>query len=414
MTYDAIVVGLGPAGATAAYELAKKGHRVLALEKAILPRYKPCGGIISSRIDRVLERDFIQVIEKVVYAVEVNFKGGGRISYRSESPLAYLVARESFDLHLANKAEKAGAKLITGQRVIRVEERKDALAVSTNKNTFVGRYLIGADGVHGVVGKALGFATNSNLADVIVVEGRGGPGLMEAVGDAVQFDLGYIPCGYSWLFPREARLVFGLGGLTNGKCALGSYYQQLLERRPLLKEVVAHRRAVYRLPVFPGGRPKVAHHRCLLVGDAAALVDPVIYEGIYYAALSGRLAARAIHQGLEEGVSPRRLYQRMVNQEICKELKAAKGLAFFLYHFPWQVSLILKNRPEFMEEFLNIFLGKSSYRQLWRKFRSAVGSRLIQAFPALDRLASDYAQQSRARGRDTADKEVILQIASRR
>ena len=48
--FDCIVVGAGPAGASAAYHLSKRRHKVLLLEKAALPRYKPCGGGVSPQV----------------------------------------------------------------------------------------------------------------------------------------------------------------------------------------------------------------------------------------------------------------------------------------------------------------------------------------------------------------------------
>jgi len=74
MIYDAIVVGLGPAGATAAYELSKKGVTVLALDKQKHPRYKPCGGGLTARIEKILEPDFKSVVERTISRVNFTFK----------------------------------------------------------------------------------------------------------------------------------------------------------------------------------------------------------------------------------------------------------------------------------------------------------------------------------------------------
>ncbi|MGH7166538.1 MAG: FAD-dependent monooxygenase, partial [Nitrospiraceae bacterium] len=67
--YDVVVVGLGPAGSTAAYQLGRAGLSVLGLEKHRHPRYKVCGGGLSVRIDRILEPDFKAVVEHIIYGV---------------------------------------------------------------------------------------------------------------------------------------------------------------------------------------------------------------------------------------------------------------------------------------------------------------------------------------------------------
>jgi len=74
MLYDVIVSGLGPGGATAAYELASKGLNVLAFDKEKFPRYKPCGGCLSLKVERALPFDFKGVVEDTIYGVVFSFK----------------------------------------------------------------------------------------------------------------------------------------------------------------------------------------------------------------------------------------------------------------------------------------------------------------------------------------------------
>ena len=71
--YDVIVVGMGPAGASAAYELSKRGISVLAFDKQVHPRYKVCGGGLSARIARILPADFPSVVEETVHRVQFTY-----------------------------------------------------------------------------------------------------------------------------------------------------------------------------------------------------------------------------------------------------------------------------------------------------------------------------------------------------
>ena len=74
-TYDVLIVGMAPAGATAAYELSRAGMAVLGLDKQAHPRYKVCGGGLSVRIDKILESDFKAVVEHTIYGVQFTYRG---------------------------------------------------------------------------------------------------------------------------------------------------------------------------------------------------------------------------------------------------------------------------------------------------------------------------------------------------
>ena len=73
--YDVVIVGMGPAGATAAYQLSRAGMSVLGLEKQAHPRYKVCGGGLSVRIDQLLDSDFKDVIEHTVSGIQFTYHG---------------------------------------------------------------------------------------------------------------------------------------------------------------------------------------------------------------------------------------------------------------------------------------------------------------------------------------------------
>ena len=115
--HDVIVVGLGPAGSTAAYELASSGLRVLALDKEKFPRYKSCGGCISTKIERELDFDISGAVEDTVYGATFTYKSGRPVDIMSDRPVGYNVMRDRFDNLLVGKAREAGAEVIDGCRV---------------------------------------------------------------------------------------------------------------------------------------------------------------------------------------------------------------------------------------------------------------------------------------------------------
>src|SRR5438874_7579906 len=108
--YDAIVVGAGPAGSTAARELATGGAKVLLLDRAKFPRDKPCGGGITFRADEASAIDLAPVTEREIYGVRVSIDMGRRFDRTSDKLLARMTQRSRLDEYLAEQAVCAGAE----------------------------------------------------------------------------------------------------------------------------------------------------------------------------------------------------------------------------------------------------------------------------------------------------------------
>src|ERR671915_1284510 len=106
--YDAIVVGAGPAGSTAAYFLAKEGASVLVVDRAKFPRDKPCGGGLTGRAVRALPFSVEPVVEHVVTLAELGLGYGKRVERGSGAPLVYMTQRKLLDAYLLEQAAAAG------------------------------------------------------------------------------------------------------------------------------------------------------------------------------------------------------------------------------------------------------------------------------------------------------------------
>src|ERR1041384_5752747 len=113
--YDAIVVGMGPAGATAAYELSRAGLAVLAIEKHTHPRYKVCGGGLTVRIEQLLDPAFKSVVEQTIFGIQFSYRGQDAVCIESPNPIAYLVMRDRFDHHLVQQARRVGTDIHEGE-----------------------------------------------------------------------------------------------------------------------------------------------------------------------------------------------------------------------------------------------------------------------------------------------------------
>ena len=153
--YDAIIVGAGPAGSTAARLLAAKGAKVLLLDKQKFPRDKPCGGGVTLRASSEVDIDLTPIIEQTVYGARFSLRLKKGFDRRFEKPLTYMTQRARLDAHLAQCAAEAGAEFHDGEAVRSIEVA-GAPTVRTDQGRYSSEVLIGADGANGIVGAAAG------------------------------------------------------------------------------------------------------------------------------------------------------------------------------------------------------------------------------------------------------------------
>ena len=288
--FDAIVVGAGPAGSATALRLARGGAKVLLLDKARFPRDKPCGGGLTGRAVRELPVDVTPVVEDVVRALEVRLRYRKRFVRRSEAPLVLMTQRRRLDAFLGEQAVEAGADFRDGVTVGGLSIGPDGVSLRAGGESVRGDVLVGADGVNGSVAKAAGLG--GGVLYGIALEGNG-PLHAGQPGKAT-VEVGVVPGGYGWVFPKEGHANYGVGGWA----AEGPWLRQHLRRLCAAHGVDAGELAELHGRRLPMRRTTAAARgRVLLVGDAAGLVDPLSGDGISEALLSARLAAEAILAG---------------------------------------------------------------------------------------------------------------------
>src|SRR5829696_1562696 len=112
--FDALVVGAGPAGSTAAFRLARAGARVLLIDKARFPRDKPCGGGLTYRAVRLLPFSVDPVVEEEVDIFELGLGYRRRFERRTRQPLVVMTQRRRLDAFLVEQAQEAGAEFRDG------------------------------------------------------------------------------------------------------------------------------------------------------------------------------------------------------------------------------------------------------------------------------------------------------------
>ena len=362
--YDAIVIGMGPAGSSAAFEIARAGYAVLALDRCVFPRAKVCGGGLSARLDALLGRDYHDVVEAAIDGMTFVYDGAEAFTVAARSPVAYFVMRDRFDALLADRAARAGARLRHDDQVVGIEETADGVTVRTASATHRARFVVGADGAHSVAARLLNgsrprrraYGLEAEVAVAALIPER------QAV-----MEMGGIPGGYGWVFPKARGRSVGIAGFRGDERRPKARFAHFASVQPALRGLRLD--AVgYPVPVYTPGLTVVSS-RIGLAGDAGHLVDPMFGEGIYYAVWSGRQLGRTIARQLDEGGADLSAYRRWVEDELFTEFAAADRLAALAHRYPrlWYESM--RAHPDVVGWFYDILRGESDYRALWRRLK---------------------------------------------
>lgn len=299
-TFDAVVVGGGPAGATAAEDLARAGVKVALLDRA--GRIKPCGGAIPPR----LIKDFAipdSLLVARITAARMVAPSRRHVDIPIENGFVGMVDRDVFDEWLRARAARAGAIRRTGEfermmtdadgaTILRWRERREG-------GGFVHRHMrvklaIGADGANSALARAEVPGSEKTRHVFAYHEIVASPPAGHADFDPARCDVIYqgrtSPDFYAWIFPHGATTSIGTGSACKGFSLRGATAE--VRAANGLADCATIRREGAPIPLKP--LPRWDNGRdVLLAGDAAGVVAPASGEGIYYAMYGGRLAAEA-------------------------------------------------------------------------------------------------------------------------
>jgi len=368
MWYDVIVVGGGPAGATTAAELASLGVEVLLLEKRRLPRVKACGGCLSPRVLKLLNFDLGEVLEDVTYQATFTYDSRTPVFSRSDRAMGYMVRRERFDQLLCEKARERGARLLTGQEVKRVEAGGEGVKVSTQDLVCHGRLVIGADGATGIVRRDL--FPDHGPTTLVALEGRVTlpSSRLQALKGHVLIDLGSVPRGYAWAFPKEDHVNVGVMAPQRMARHLRGALARFLQGSPTLAGGSLQFLKGALIPIYDGSPKRIVGQQALLVGDAGSMVDPLLGEGICSAIQSAKTAARWAVRALEDREALL-AYQTEIGIELEREFRPALQLSKLIYRFPRWSYHALKRCPRAVELYADILRGEAGYEDLLKRVK---------------------------------------------
>lgn len=325
--FDVIVVGAGPAGSTAARELAAAGARVLILDKETFPRYKACGGGIPVRTERLFPFPIDSVVEDSVHLLDVACRGESRFVKDSGAPFAHMVMRDRFDALLLEQAQNAGSKF-RAETTVRSIKIGDEVTVRAPEFEATASYLVCADGAHSPVGRMAGLGEGIAECAAWEVEMRAPAAQLAHYRATSLVDVGYHPWGYAWLFPKGSVLSIGIVLPPEQAATMKERVNGYIGRLGLSSAEVDIARG-HKIRFRRANEP-IARGRVLLAGDAAGFADEFTEEGIYYAAESGRIAARNVLRALGSGVGLES-YERDIDREIMPELRAARLVGQMFY-----------------------------------------------------------------------------------
>ena len=391
-----LVVGAGPAGATAARTLALGGVPVRLLDRSAFPRNKPCGGGISLRATRrfpYLNDALPRIATHFVGRLHLEGPGGESTVIESDGPAALMVRRVEFDALLVSLAVEAGAELVAGADVVRAADSGGIVSLSTRDGrTFTSSTVVAADGVHSTVARRLGLNPGwpATAVALDMMEETPRAALRDVDPSTLWVAYGYSPVdgsptraapeGYAYIFPKRDHVNVGVGYVLQ-------YYRAHVDASPydLQRRFVDRLRARgivdgasvrenFTPFLIPVGGPLRSPGRggVLLAGDAGGFVNAFTAEGIYYAMVSGDLAARAIIESRRHGGDQAELaarYASACGDEMGAELRDSVLIQQYLFRDNTRIRAVIEGAPRSMltRMILDFVVGRMSYHRLRRR-----------------------------------------------
>jgi len=240
------------------------------------------------------------------------------------------------------------------------------LRLGTDTGELVADFVVAADGAIADVARLAGWPDDRRLIPALEYEVKVDDATLRRLGAEPRFDVGTVPYGYAWVFPKAAHLSIGVLSMRRGARDLHEQLEQYLRLLGIDRPIEVKRHG-FVIPVRPRSGP-LLRGRVAVVGDAAGLADPVTAEGISFALRSGHLAGEAIALAEGNEAKAREAYHAALRQEILPEVRAGRLLARVLYdHVRLRRWLFSRYGQGIIDSFATGFLGGEGFRHLPRR-----------------------------------------------
>ena len=362
------------------------GARVRLLDRARFPRNKPCGGLISGRaVSRFpwLGDALSRITTHWISKLHLQAPSGGSAGLQSARPAGFTIRRVEFDHLLVQLAVEAGVEMVEGVEIAQAVESPDRVEVrARDGRVHHAPLVIAADGIYSVVARRLGLNPSWPATAVALDMMEETPDGTLAATDPSTLWVSYghdRSEGYAYVFPKNGHVNVGIGYVLD-------HYRRRIDQPPyaLQSALVERLRAdgvlrgrssrqhftPFQIPVG-GPLARTATARVVVAGDAGGFVNGITAEGIYYAMVSGDLAARAL-----VGAGPA-AYQGLWRREVGAELRDSVLVQRDLLTHPTRVDAVVggaSQDPGLADVLVHYAMGDVSYQTARR--------RLIMASPA--------------------------------
>lgn len=367
--FDVVIIGAGPSGSNAAisYKKLNPDLKIALVDKAIFPRDKSCGdafgpGVISA-LKRFGNEHILEDEPEVVSTTLFGPKNIGIQNYipevkNKEDSIVYVIPRIDLDNRILNLAKKEKVETFEGYRYNKFSNNEDSISVeieSKEKKKYIleTKLLVGADGANSRVRKSLNLKQNSDWNKAIAIRAYiDSPNYLEIFEErTLMFEINVSAIkGYAWAFPSKGDLLnIGIG------VPLSVFKKEKMDIKNLLDEflktlkgrgvIVENLRMQksFMLP-FASSRPKLAHDRVALIGDAGSMINPMSGEGIFYGMEAGFLLANDTHQLINENSSQInagiKKYEKAFNKRFGKHFLSC-SLARLVFQSPFMTKRLL-------------------------------------------------------------------------
>lgn len=361
--YDIIVIGGGPAGSSAALRAARRGARVLLLEKQPMPRPKLCGGWVSERAIGLLDVDLpASLTARPFLRASLEFRDVSQV-YRPDEQLGIFVDRAQFDHHLFDQARDAGVDW-SFESVRGITLDSSRYVVTSEQTTYRSHAVVLCVGSNSPLITQLR-PVDAPDQSAIAIEQRipaEYADRWELVPGDAWLSFGVVDYGYGWALHHGDYLLVGVGAMRSRVENIRSLLAELWHQWQLPLELFAPEGHLIPL----GGHKRLlGRGRLLSAGDAAGMVDPFNGEGIAGAIRSGQLAADALVE--HAGDDAARVYVNACTKELLNELRTARRVADLFHGLPERLVRGFCSDPRLAAEYHDVLRQRLTYAAFMRR-----------------------------------------------